>query len=135
MSTPLIGEDLKQIDKSHGGSLNHWVGVLMYITVQTRYDLQYLIMRLNGYMNAPTEPVFLAIKHDMKYLVHHPHEPIMYSRSKIYKTYESPHQCYFKAGYLDIRKKNTLTSFTYIVMQIMPEIYLAGVQSHPQFIY
>ena len=32
METPLIGEDMKQIEKSHGGPLNYWVGGLMYIT-------------------------------------------------------------------------------------------------------
>ena len=63
MDTPLIGEDLKQIEKSHGGSLNIWVGGIIHITVQTCYDLQYITMRLSGYMNAPTEPDFLALKH------------------------------------------------------------------------
>ena len=54
MTKPIIGEDMKQIDKSHGGSLNHWVGGLMHITVQIRYDIKYLTMRLSGYMNIPT---------------------------------------------------------------------------------
>ena len=53
VATPLIGEELKQIDKSHGVSLNHWVGVTMHITVQTRYYLQYLIICLSWYINAP----------------------------------------------------------------------------------
>ena len=48
MATPIIGEEMKQIEKSHGGSINHWVGGLMHITVQTRYDLQYLTMGLSG---------------------------------------------------------------------------------------
>ena len=65
MDKPLIGAELKQIDKSHRGSLNHWVGGLMYITVQTRYDIQYLTMQLSGYMNAPTEAEFLALKYGM----------------------------------------------------------------------
>ena len=77
LDDPLIGEELKQIDKSQGGYLNNWVGGLMHITVQTRYDLQYLTMRLSGYMNSPTEPAFLDLKYSMEYLVHHPHEPIM----------------------------------------------------------
>ena len=64
-----------QIEKSHGGSINHWVGGLMYITFQTRYNLQYLTIRLSRYMNVPTEPDFLDIKHGMEYLMHHPHEP------------------------------------------------------------
>ena len=54
MAKPLIGEDLKQIEKYHGGYLNHWVGGIIYITVQTRYDLQYSTMRFSGYINAPT---------------------------------------------------------------------------------
>ena len=58
----------------------------MHITIQIRYDIQYLTMRLSGYMNAPTEPTFLAFKNGMEYLMHHPHEPIMYSRNKINKT-------------------------------------------------
>ena len=80
MATYLIGEYLKQIENSHIGSLNHWVCGLMYITVQTRYNIQYLTMRLSGYMNAPTEPDFLALRHGMEYLMHHPHETIIYSR-------------------------------------------------------
>ena len=33
MTTPLIGEELKQIDKSHGRYLNHWVSGPNHITV------------------------------------------------------------------------------------------------------
>ena len=63
-------------------------------------------MWISGYMNAPIEPNFLALKHGMEYLMHHPHEPIMYSRNKIHRTDKIPHQCYFKAGYLEIRKND-----------------------------
>ena len=70
----------------------------MCITVQTCYDIQYLTMRLSGYMNAPTEPVILALKHGMEYHMQHPHEPIMYSRENIHRTEDTPHQCYFNKG-------------------------------------
>ena len=30
MATPLIVAELKQIEKSHGVSLNHWVGGIMF---------------------------------------------------------------------------------------------------------
>ena len=63
MDTPLVGEELKQIDKSHGGSLNHWVGGLMHITFQDCYDLQYITMRLSGYMNGLIESAFIDLKH------------------------------------------------------------------------
>ena len=84
--TPLIGEELKKIEKSHGRSLNNWVGGLIYITVQTFYDLQYLTMCLSIYINAQTKLAPLPLRHGMEYLTHHPHEPIMYSRKKIFKT-------------------------------------------------
>ena len=61
-------------------------------------------MRLSGYMNAPTEPDFLALKHGMEYLMPHSHKPIMYSRKKMHRTEESYLQCYSKAGDAEIRK-------------------------------
>ena len=63
MATPIIGEYLKQIENSYVGSLYHWFGDIMQITVQSCYDLQYLTMRLSGYMNAPTESAFLSLRH------------------------------------------------------------------------
>ena len=102
---------MNQIEKSHGGSLNNWVGGLMHITVQTHYDLQYITMRLSGHMNEPTEPAFLALKHSLEYLMHHPQEPIMYSRRKIHRTEEIPHQCYFKAGDAETRKNKEHSNF------------------------
>ena len=83
----------------------------MHITVRTCYDLQYLTMQLIGYMNAPTEPSFFSLKHGMEYLMHHPHEPIIYSRKKINKTEDIPHQCYFKAGDSEIRKTKEYSNF------------------------
>ena len=73
MDSPIIGEELKQIEKSYGGSLNHWVGGLMQITVQNVCDLQYLTICLSGHMNKPTQPDFIALKHGMEYLMYHPH--------------------------------------------------------------
>ena len=31
----------------------------------------------SGYINAPTEPFFIDLKHGMEYLMHHPQEPIV----------------------------------------------------------
>ena len=52
-------------EELHGGSLHHWVVGIMHVTVQTGDNLQYLTMRLRGYMNATTEPAFIAPRHDM----------------------------------------------------------------------
>ena len=54
MNTPLIVEESKQLEKSHGELLNHWVGGLVNITVQTQFNLKYITMQLSGYMNALT---------------------------------------------------------------------------------
>ena len=77
MATPIIGEELKKIEKSHGGSLNHCFDGLVHITVQTLYDLQYITMHLSVYINAPIEPSFLALEHGMECLMHHTHETII----------------------------------------------------------
>ena len=76
----------------------------MHITVQTRYDIQYLIMRLSGYINAPTEPAFLALRHGMEYFMYQPHEPITYSRNNVFKLNESLSQCVFKTVSAEINK-------------------------------
>ena len=85
MAAPTIGEELKYIENSHGGFLNHWVGGIMHITIQIRYDLQSLTICLSGYINDLTQTAFLSLRHDMEYIMHHPYEPIMYSRKKILK--------------------------------------------------
>ena len=81
----------------------------MHITVQTCYDLQYLTIKLSGYINSPEEHTFINIKHGIEYLIHHPHEPIMYPGKKIHKTEERHHQCYFKAE--DTVGKQLFTTF------------------------
>ena len=62
-------------------------------------------------MNTPKEPDFIALKHGMENLMHHPHEPITYSRKKIHKTDKISHQCYFKSGDAKISKKKEYSNF------------------------
>ena len=89
---------------SHGVSLGYWVGGLMYFTVQTRYNIQYLTMSLSGYINSPKEPAFLDLRNGMEYIMHHPHESILYPINKLFKVSEIPHQFFFKTGISDINK-------------------------------
>ena len=51
-------------------------------------------------MNSPTEPDLIHLRHDMEYIIHHPHEPIMYSRNKFFKVNEIPHKFFFKEANL-----------------------------------
>ena len=98
-------------------SLNQWVGGIMRITVETGCDIQYLTISLSEYVNAPIEPEFLDLRHVIKYLMHHPHEPNIYSRNNIFKLIEKPHQCFYKEVSSDIKKyKNNTTYFTHTVI-------------------
>ena len=65
-------------------------------------------MRLSGYMNDPTEPEFISLKHGTEYLMHHPDEPTMYSLKKNFKLNYTPHQFFFKAGSTEIKKSGIL---------------------------
>ena len=69
-------------------------------------------------MNYTTENSFISLKYVMEYLMHHPHEPIVYSRNNIFKLNETTHKFFFKAGSAEIKKiSNTPTSFTYTMVQ------------------
>ena len=57
------------------------------------------------------EPDLLALRHGMEYLMHHPHEPITYSRNKNLKLNEIPHQCFFKAGSSEKNKNKEYSNF------------------------
>jgi hypothetical protein len=61
----LTGSALHAVEKSYGGSLCHWNGILLHVTITTRMDLGYAIMRLSGYLAAPTEAIFEALDHTM----------------------------------------------------------------------
>ena len=128
MATPLIGAKMKQIEKLHGGYLNHWVVGLMHITVQTCCDLNYLTMRLSGYMNAPA----LSACNDLK---------MSWNISCIIHMIPS---CTQERKFMELTSKqemhksaklrNNPTSFTHIMMQIMLGISLTDAQSLHQFI-
>ena len=110
----------KKTEKSHGGSLNHWIGGIMNITVKTCYDLQYLTMRPSACMNAQTEPDFIAPKHGMEHLIQHPYEPIRYSGNKTTNVIKFPSYVTSKQEIQKSTKTmNITTSFTHILMQIM----------------
>ena len=47
----------------------------------------------------------------MKYIMHQPHEPIMYSRNNIFKLNDIPHQYLFKSGSAEIKKTQEYSKF------------------------
>ena len=62
-------------------------------------------------MNFPIEPELPALCHVMEYLMHNPHEPIMYSMKNIFKKNESSLQCFFKSGKADINQTQQYSNF------------------------
>ena len=118
MDTPLIGLYMKQVENSHGESLNHWVSGIMHITVQTCYDIQYLIMHLIGYINYPTEPAFIDLRHGMEYHMHHPHEPIIDSRNIFSKMKSQINVSSDQVMQKSTKIRNAPNSSIYIVMHI-----------------
>ena len=44
MPATLIADEVKQLERTQGGSIIYWIGGLMNIMVQTCYDLQYITM-------------------------------------------------------------------------------------------
>ena len=92
-------------------------------------------MHLSGYMNTPTKPDLLALKYGMEYLMHHPHELIMYSRNKMYKTHERPHQCYFKAGDAEINKNQEYSNYLHTNCDSDHAIYIADKRRVTQTVY
>ena len=100
----------------------------MNINVQTFYDLKYLTMLLSVYMNTPTEPDSIALKHGMEYIIHHPHEPIMYSGKKIYKNHERSHQCYLKTGNVEINKNQEYPNFIHTHCNVDHAIYISYIR-------
>jgi hypothetical protein len=82
----MTGSKLQAIEKAYGGSLFHWSGILLHIAITTSVDLGYdAIMRISGYLAAPTAVIFQALNfqalnHTMRYLYVYRHLPIFYPR-------------------------------------------------------
>jgi hypothetical protein len=91
---------LHAVKKRYGGSLFHWNGILLHVTITTRIDLGYAIMRLSGYLADPTEAIFEALDHTMRYLFFYRHMPIIYPRCPLSKKSLALHWVKGNAEYL-----------------------------------
>ena len=80
-----------------------------------------------------TDPAFLAIRHGMEYIMHHPHETIVYSRKKSSKQMKYHiNASSNKAIQKSTKIRNTLTPSIHIVMQIMQGIFITEDLTHQQ---
>jgi hypothetical protein len=58
----------------------HWNGAILHVTITNHVYINYLIMRIVGYIAAPNAVVFDCLDHTMRYLFFFRHMPIMYPR-------------------------------------------------------
>ena len=96
-------EELEQAEKKHKGKYNKWTGALQHVAVWSRSDLSHAVMRLSGYIAAPSLPCWKALDHLMRYLYHKPHVPIMNSRRKVKETEIAAHHAKGDAEITDLK--------------------------------
>ena len=80
---PLSEDECATLDERYNGTHSHWTGSLLHIAEKSRWDLQYLAMRLAGYNNYPLATCYHILYLGMCYLHHHPHVPIMFPSKPI----------------------------------------------------
>jgi hypothetical protein len=58
---------------------------LLHFAITTRVDINYAVMRIAGYVAAPTAVIFEGLEHTMRYLYFFRHLPIVYPRCPLKK--------------------------------------------------
>ena len=53
MQLIIVQDSIKKIEGTNRGSLDHFVGAPVHVTVQTKYDIKYITLRLSRYTNIP----------------------------------------------------------------------------------
>jgi hypothetical protein len=81
----ITGAALKVVELQHGGSFYHWNCVLLHVTITTRVDINYAIMRIAEYLTAPTKVIFEGLLHMMLYLYLFRHMHIVYPHHPLNK--------------------------------------------------
>eukprot|EP00957_Ditylum_brightwellii_P059752 4536106-Ditylum_brightwellii.AAC.1 len=101
---PLIGSELKDMEKQENGSLYKWANTLQFLVQRSRLDIGYAVMWISGYMSAPNKPIFDVLHLTMAFLYHHPHCPIMYLSKQLEKIHMARHFGAGKTKYLKAYK-------------------------------
>ena len=93
---PLSEDECAALDERYNGTYSHWTGALLRIAEKSRWDLQYLAMRLAGYNNCTSATCYRILYLGMCYLHHHPNVPIMFPSKPI--KYKLPLKSHFAKG-------------------------------------
>ena len=101
---PLSEQECAVLDDRYNGTYSHWTGAILHIAEKSRWDLQYLGMRLAGYNNCPSATCYRILYLGMCYLHHHPHVPIMFPCTPIKETV--PLKSHFAKGEAEMTTKD-----------------------------
>ena len=101
---PLSEQECAVLDDRYNGTYSHWTGAILHIAEKSRWDLQYLGMRLAGYNNCPSATCYRILYLGMCYIHHHPHVPIMFPCTPIKDTV--PLKSHFAKGEAEMTTKD-----------------------------
>ena len=98
-SIPLTQDSLKNATVKYRGTYRFWIGKLMYLSTQTRFEIGYSVQRLSEYNNGPTTIGFESIIRILRYLAGDVLRPLTYPKRNFNETdtvswYATPTQKY-----------------------------------------
>ena len=81
-AVPLPSEELKQFSIKYKGGYRFWIGKLMFLCTQTRFEIGFAVQRLSEYNCGPTKPAFEAIVRILRYLAGDVLRPLVYPKKR-----------------------------------------------------
>ena len=82
-SLPIQANEMQKIIIKYKGPYRFWIGKLLYLAVQTRFEIAFSVQSLSEYNNSPTEKAFEAIVHLLRYLAGDILRPLMYPKTSL----------------------------------------------------
>ena len=80
---PLPPTALKHYTIKYKGAFRYWIGKLMFLSTQTRFDIGFAVQRLSEYNNGPTQPAFESVVRILRYLAGDILRPLTYPKRKL----------------------------------------------------
>ena len=77
---PLPPSALQQFAIKYKGGYRFWIGKLMFLCTQTRFEIGFAVQRLSEYNCGPTQPAFEAIVRILRYLAGDTLRPLTYPK-------------------------------------------------------
>ena len=79
---PLPPKEMKRFVIKYKGGYRFWIGKLMFLCTQTRFEIGFAVQRLSEYNCGPTKPAFESIVRILRYLAGDVLRPLVYPKKK-----------------------------------------------------